>query len=238
MVEIRADVFTIGQNGIITGVGAGYGARSGTGWSGISDVRASASHGGGTAASWPGTIYGSMFQPATMGSGGYAGAGGAALHLDADKLVLNGQINMNGAASFDGAGAGGSAYITTRLLEGSTSNAKITARGGSATGIGNHQYYGYYTYYHPHYGGSAGGGGGRIALYCDESTHVQTFKDFKGVPLMEVFGGDSGGGSTDRRGGSGTIFVDCGTAHRALVIDGNGLVRTTQVVDDGTTSYS
>ena len=58
-----------------------------------------------------GAMYGSTFEPVLPGSGGYGGAGGAALRLDAQTLILDGTINMDGATSTQGAGAGGSVDI-------------------------------------------------------------------------------------------------------------------------------
>ena len=49
-----------------------------------------------------------------MGSGGYYAAGGAALRLDADTLVLDGTIDVDGQGTSGGGGAGGSAWISTR----------------------------------------------------------------------------------------------------------------------------
>jgi len=54
---------------------------------------------------------------------------------------------------------------------------------------------------------------------------------------VDVYGGDDGG-STDRRGGSGTMYLQCSGAQNVLLLDGGGHPRVTYLVDPGMTSYS
>ena len=90
----------------------------------------------------------------------------------------------------------------------------------------------------------SGGGGGRIALYCKASEHTNTFEGFGGVPLLQAQGGNDGG-STDRKGGAGTVYAECGDADRLLVIDssmynveGETSKRTTTLVDEGISYFT
>jgi len=270
---IAASLFRIGPAGRIVGVGGGHAAQQGQGQCGascgdtgfpttstgygaenVAGSRSAGSHAGyGGTQAWAGTDpspsrYGSTFEPITMGSGGYAAAGGAALRLQADTLILDGLIDMDGeSVSQSGGGAGGSAWISVRLLRGASSGA-IRARGGDGQGWDYTFTYcchcswscGYFCtdsgYNCGHCGtctsnpgGAQGGGGGRVALYCDVSEHNGNFTSglhlseahsisFANVPDVLVGGGGSSG-NTDRRGSAGTAFVDCGGAHRALVVD-------------------
>jgi hypothetical protein len=129
------------------GGGAGHG---GAGGSGVS------SNGGST--------YGSLGTPTSIGSGGgdrsccYSGGdGGGAIILDVGgTLTVNGDINADGGqtwnANYDpGGGSGGSIYILTHDLSGTTG--AITTNGGDGW---------------PTKGG--GGGGGRIAIYYSGSS--------------------------------------------------------------------
>ena len=112
-------------------------------------------------------------------------------------------ISVDGVSASSSCGSsGGSAWITTRLLQGTSTSTTISARGGAAGS-----------------GQSGGGGGGRIALYCNASEHVGSFKGLSGVPVMQV----SGGSGSSSSGGSGTAYTDCGDVGTALILDNDGL---------------
>ena len=92
-----------------------------------------------------GTPYGSTFEPVTVGSGSVYCKGGAALRVTSDVVVLDGgTIAMDGGTHTisAGGGAGGSVWLTTRVLRGS--GGSISAAGGAGSGSSR-----------------AGGGGGR-----------------------------------------------------------------------------
>ncbi len=112
--------------------------------------------------------YGSSFEPVTLGSGGgnaddgLGGAGGGAIRIITDNLILDGRITANGIAAAGetaGGGAGGSIWITTRELSG---NGQVQAVGGD---------------------GRNGGGGGRIAVYYQDG------QDYQGYASCTVQGG-------------------------------------------------
>jgi hypothetical protein len=104
--------------------------------------------------------YGSVLEPAELGSGGgvygtAAGAGGGALRLTVGgtlRVLAGGVLSANGETATDwraGGGSGGSLWIQCGAL---TGEGVITANGGATIP-----------------GSSGGGGGGRIAIYtCDQ----------------------------------------------------------------------
>lgn len=156
---------TANDQGYNSATGAGPGAPS-------SDTRAGGSYGGyggtlnnvGTATN-AAEPYGNIFNPTELGStGGYgdngdrnAGAGGGAIIIRADKIILNGSITANGQTRdgyyiTGGGGSGGSININTDQLTGSGS---ITANGGNGSSS---------------FSGSGGGSGGRILVRYNTST--------------------------------------------------------------------
>ncbi|MFC1453197.1 hypothetical protein ACFLSJ_07650, partial [Verrucomicrobiota bacterium] len=177
------------------GGGAGHGGQGGPG-------KYDAGPGGSA-----GTIYGSVDEPSTIGSGGggaassgqpaNAGEGGGAVKLQAQNVTVDGTIRASGtdgnqgAARAGGGGSGGSIWIAaTGVLGGSGS---IEAKGGA--GQANS------------YGNSAGaGGGGRIALYYASKT-------FDGTVTAQ------GGASAYRDGGAGAIYAKQGANAPDLLID-------------------
>ncbi len=146
--------------------------------------------------------YGSVINPAELGSGGggdlvvpaSGGNGGGLVKLTAPILTLNGSINADGMDSIVGAGSGGSIRLDVTTISGSGS---ITARGGN--------------------GGSAGAGGGRIALYYTSNS----------IPTANISasGGAGGDGSVvTRNGGAGTVYLkQSSKAYADLVINNRGL---------------
>ncbi|HNR32540.1 MAG TPA: PKD domain-containing protein, partial [Candidatus Hydrogenedentes bacterium] len=106
---------------------------------------------GGVGGGGPAT-YGSAAHPTDFGSGGGESPAGGAIRLNvAGNLTLDGQVAANGDDACNGAGSGGSIYITTGALGGSGA---VDAYGGDSIC------------------GQGGGGGGRIAVYCAHLPHV------------------------------------------------------------------
>ncbi len=141
----------------------------------------------------PGSTYGSIMEPFTLGSGGgnatsygEGGAGGGALQLIFHRTLRNdGQIEANGTAggTFAGGGSGGSLWISATQIMGTGTFAAI---GGNATTR------------------SGGGGGGRIALHYAEDL-------FTGRLLVH-------GGDGPQVGGSGTLYRKSSASNRGLVL--------------------
>jgi hypothetical protein len=89
-----------------------------------------------------GSLYNSSNHPVALGSGGYVGPGGGAIHLCVSNVLrIDGAIRSDGVSGYGG-GAGGSIWIETPLLEGTGT---CSAVGGDGSPGG-------------------GGGGGRISL--------------------------------------------------------------------------
>ncbi len=208
--ELSVSAFTVDLGGLVTSDGQGYGSAAGPG-AGASSTWTNggggAGHGGtggtGGGGFAGGTPYGSVDQPAALGSGGGAsnnypgGAGGGAINLVvAGTLTLDGAITANGndgvsaSANNSGGGAGGSIWIDANVLAGGASGA-IRANGGN----GGTSWYGQ----------GGGGAGGRIAIGYDTSTFAGAVQAY--------------GGSLSSVGGAGTIYW--APANR-LVIDNNG----------------
>ena len=79
---------------------------------------------------------------------------------------------------------------------------------------------------------------------CGSTAHAGAYAGFAGVPTLLLSGGNDGGSGSgtygDRRGSSGTAYVRCGPATRALLLDNAGYPQTTYLIDEGvsTTYYS
>ncbi|MEC7725276.1 MAG: hypothetical protein VYD05_07170, partial [Planctomycetota bacterium] len=178
-------------------------------------------------------VYGDLFAPVTMGSGGEAecancARGGAALHLQVSgELLLNGTIKVDGdyganPESNDGAyvgqysgGSGGSAWIEAGVLSGG---------GGVVSVVGGKGYQSY---------GGGGGGGGRIALYCGLSTYAMG-----GAPTLSASGGMGYYYQSNwADGGPGTVYVDCGGMRRTLLVDSEGKASGYDASGDPFTMY-
>jgi Rhs family protein len=128
------------------------------------------------------TVYGSLFSPDDLGSGGGAmfgvgGNGGGLVRITASDITLDGEINANGKRSETG-GSGGGIYINTGTLTGS---GKITANGRDS--------------------GGNGGSGGRIAVY---------YNDISGFNIANIAadGGTTFGAGSN---GAGTIYMKSST---------------------------
>jgi hypothetical protein len=151
---------------------------------------------GGDAVAPGGEVYGSVFEPTDLGSGGGAavgGSGGGAIRLNVNGLLtVDGTITANGSAAtgtFGGGGSGGSIWIDCGTLGGGGS---ITAIGGLPNGTGG------------------SGAGGRIACYYGTSSYT-------GARLA------SGGSvAANRRGGAGTVYFKPHASLGVLIIDNDG----------------
>jgi hypothetical protein len=146
-----------------------------------------------------GQHYGSLLEPTSLGSqggdasGGPGTAGGGAVRLVVDgNLTLNGRLSADGAGSPPdnaGGGAGGSLWLTVGTLSGT---GVISANGGPGEWVDG-----------------GGGSGGRIAIYY-------TANEYSGT-LTAVGGGGS------QRGGAGTIFTQATSdALGHLLVDNGG----------------
>ena len=204
----------VARGGSINASGCGYGPGLGTG-GGVSSGGAfydgsGAGHGGyggmSLSNAFGGGCYGSLYQPATLGSGGgasYAGNGGSGGGLV--QIVAGGNVNIDGTVSVNGAdatnsraggGAGGGIWISAARVSGSGS---LAANGGAGA---------------PLHGG--GGGGGRIAIQCGTNS-------FSGT--LTAFGG--GGWQT---GGAGTIYTQITDQTGLLLVDNGGNSGTSSTV--------
>ena len=204
----RVDVTALGYLG---GWGANYdssgtnndvrGRTVGNTVTGGATASSSASHGGlggFDSSGVPNDVYGSITDPADLGSGGggatsstAGAAGGGALRLQGGVFAVAGAIRADGGSRFGSghAGAGGSVNVrAAQLLVGPA--ARITANGGDDDALDN---------------ASRGGGGGRIAVYATDRLDLETL----GLQL-QARGGRNGNenDSTNRlSGGAGTVFI-------------------------------
>ncbi|MBN2006937.1 MAG: Ig-like domain-containing protein, partial [Anaerolineae bacterium] len=193
--ELRLDRLSIAEGGAVVADGQGYGGQTGPGAGARSydDGAGGAGHGGmggdGYGAAG-GVLYGSIYEPVALGSGGgycyestqQAGVGGGAIHLVVNEtLLVDGRLSANGtdgAPAYRGAGggSGGSVWIQAATL---TGDGAIQANGGDGSGSQRR---------------AGGGAGGRIALYADVNT-------FSGA--LEVLGG-----SGYKDGENGTLYMN------------------------------
>jgi hypothetical protein len=205
--SVTGDVI-IASGGSINANGIGYGPATGPGRGASSGGTyfdgSGAGHGGSGGMSsshaMGGVCYDTLYQPATMGSGGgasYAGGGGngggQVQIVAGGSVTIDGVISANGADGTNsraGGGAGGGIWITATNVAGSGS---IAANGGAGE---------------PVHGG--GGGGGRISIQCATN-------NFSGS--MTAYGGT--GSNT---GGAGTIFTQTVAQNSLLVVDNGGRV--------------
>ena len=192
-VTLEATSVTIDPCCSLSANGTGYPEEQGPGAGGsMSGSGTGGGYGGkgGARNDTGGATYGSSIAPTDLGSGGgsvsgdaVSGAGGGAIRLNVDSLVVNGNVSADGGdgtmSSYGGfrggGGSGGSIYITANQFSGS---GLISANGG--------------------YGILGGGGGGRIAIYYSTSA-------FQGT--VESKGGT--GSTKDDYGQDGTVgFFD------------------------------
>jgi hypothetical protein len=181
------------------GFAAGYGPGAGTG-----DAAAGYGGHGGTSSTGgtPGAEYGSLTEPASLGSGSSQRAGGGAV-----KLVVTGTMNNSGTISVNGlsgtgsipdASSGGSIWIDVRSAASITGTGIVRANGGAGTRT---------TYS----GAGGGGGGGRIAVH-----YTGTLPNWD----IQAHGGDS---VIEQEGGAGTIFLkETSATYGDLIVDNDG----------------
>ncbi|MDD3648248.1 MAG: hypothetical protein PHS44_07185, partial [Candidatus Dojkabacteria bacterium] len=212
-VTILANSLVVGSNAALLAEGTGYPANKGPGagktGSGYYPAGGGGSHGGkgGTGSNGPGSsgipsggdINDDVFEPVYLGSGGgeaSTGAGGGAIKIvingtnpsaNSDKLIVNGEVNADGAnaGGNSGGGSGGSIWVQTNYLLGSGS---IHADGGFG-GDGGIA------------GQGAGGGGGRIAI------EYENMADYEGT--VYAHGGGYGTSNFSKNvGGPGTVYFE------------------------------
>ena len=174
---------TLEPNTYISSKGGGFLYGPGVGYTDYYNFRA-ATHGGYGHNNSLNTSYGDIYEPKTLGSGGYAynstscyyQYGGGAL-----KLVISGTLNNAGIIRADGSdatcvagGAGGSIWVDAQILQGAGT---INANGGNYAG------------------------GGRVAIYYqnDQSSMLSSM----GTASAKVTA--NGGGSN---GGAGTVYIE------------------------------
>ncbi len=119
----------------------------------------------------PNPVYGNALEPVDFGTGGIGTRGGGAIKLSSRTLTLAGKLLADGASSYGvpiatGSGSGGSIWVDTQMLSG-TSASLISANGG--------------TY-------SAPGGGGRIAVYYSTVQGINLQTQVKAAPGASVQG--------------------------------------------------
>lgn len=173
----------------IDGIGKGYGINQGP------SGGCSASHGGYSGLG-NGTVYGDLYAPVALGSGGCTKTAGAGNYVSSGgiggsalKLAVQGDVTLDGTVKFDGTpgsrdatnaattGAGGSFWIEANTING---QGTITANGGSLNGAN-------------------GAGGGRIAIYE---------KSRGSFPVTNKSNVQAFGGGNSTYGGAGTIYID------------------------------
>jgi len=128
-------------------------------------------------------VYGSLFAPVNIGSGGGAGGegGGAVLLTVTGTTTIDGTVTAEGSGSGVGSGSGGSIYLTTGNLDGTGT---LSVNGGE----------------HPLNRG--GGGGGRMAVILTGAG--ADFSNFSGVTT--AYGGD--GWVSFSAGAAGTVYLE------------------------------
>jgi hypothetical protein len=156
------------------------------------------------------TVYGSITQPTTLGSGGLgnnAGIGGGAAKLvAAGDITVNGNITANASSGAcggsnnwwsRGGGSGGSIWISATNLSGS---GNISANGGSSVSCYRDT--------------GSGGAAGRIAIYYTGTNSISSGQ-------LTAMGG-RGGATWRQKGGAGTILVKSSSqTYGDLTIDNN-----------------
>ena len=163
------------------------------------------SHGGVGGGTTPNAVYGSVFDPTTLGSGGGFGAGGGEpggngggrVSITTPSLVLDGLLTVRGGNAVaqnqqnGGGGSGGSIHLDVGSLSG---GGAINANGGDG---GKN--------------GGGGGGGGRIALYAGDAS---------GFDVAKITA--EGGLSTSTPGTPGSVFTGGEPGSEKLVLDDGG----------------
>ncbi|MFZ2188856.1 MAG: InlB B-repeat-containing protein [Candidatus Moraniibacteriota bacterium] len=186
----------------------GPGAGIDGSWGGAASGASGASYGGdggkGITSGTISAVYGSIAQPAELGSGGgdvlsgsgYGGPGGGAVKLIVSGTsTISGLINAKGAnyvatSSYGGGGSGGSIWLSTGTLAGTGT---FSVNGGTGAASAN----------------GGGGGGGRIAVYYTNDTSSIAYQSY-------------GGTSGYAFGGAGTIYKKvAANTYGDLIVDNN-----------------
>ena len=222
LLDLTADAIHVAAGGAIDASGQGYlgdcapgddycGAGGHTlGNSGFGAPSLSGgSHAGQGGGAQTTPLYGDFRKPASIGSGGgygsggadYGGNGGGRMHVTCGLLDLQGDVRADGLAgqkvsgTRGAGGAGGSVWLEVGTLSGAGS---ISASGGPGGG--------------PTAGGpaSGAGGGGRVSL---------TVKDASAFDLGHV---QARGGDGDLPGAPGSVYIAMTGGADSLVIDDGG----------------
>ncbi len=210
-----------GGTGVAAGETFGAGDAIVAGAGGGANYGAGASYGGpggNTSEATTNAAYGLVEDARHLGSGGggsagaTGGAGGGRIRISAAAVVVNGAIRADGAAGqhgsggTSGAGSGGSIWIDTGDVAGTTG--QITANGGAGANG---------------WSAAAAGGGGRLAIFYSSATGAN------GLNVLCV-----GGQNTDPtkppslQGGAGTgYFKDNAQAKGEVEINNAGTVAAT-----------
>ncbi len=200
-----ASAISLNARGYPAGVGPGAGLPA--------NEASGAGHGGAGgfgSGAWGGVSYGSFMEPALHGSGGgndansgvLGGAGGGTLKMVVGgEVLVNGVISANGAnlgGSQAGAGSGGSVWIIADSLSGTGT---ITAHGGN----GSSSF-------------SGGGGGGRVSA----KTNALNMPSNK----LQAYGGLG-----LENAGPGTVWIDAPAFERPTLIVDNGGTQGTGIAE-------
>jgi hypothetical protein len=195
--------FTLGASASMVVDTQGYTEREGPGncghWAG-------GVHGGlvdGNCAS----VYGSLFAPVNLGSGGYTCSGGGAIYITVlGQSTVDGLLSANGGTHEDSA-PGGSVFLTTGSIVG---NGTLQANGGNHSSWSRH------------------GSGGRVAVVL--TAPGSDFASWSGQ--VTAYGGT--GNSSHAYGSAGTVYLETAAQSGGagtLIIDNNnnapfGVVKT------------
>jgi len=173
-IQCAGDVAIAGNGSSINADGAGFPANTGPGRAYASSM--GGTHGGRGDANTNAT-YGSYKTPTSLGSGGSATGGGAIKLIVAGNLVVNGRLSANGNSyvGYNGGGSsGGSIWITGSGSLGGTGEVQVSG------GVGDY--------------GGMGGGGGRFAV--DDSVTYNFHGNIRGAA----------GNQNSLYGSAGTIY--------------------------------
>ncbi|MCX6580460.1 MAG: carboxypeptidase regulatory-like domain-containing protein [Candidatus Aminicenantes bacterium] len=182
-----------------------YGRTLGNTTSGGSNLDSGGSYGGygGKYGSYAvNHVYGSLYSPLDLGSGGGAygssnpgGSGGGVIMIEAGEVINDGGIYANGGGViYGGGGSGGSIQLHMTTLKGSGT---ITANGGNSSNY-------------------AAGGGGRIAIYYENTAEFN-------LANITAYGGKyTNGNDYIKNGSAGSVYLEQTGQEAQLIIDNNG----------------
>ena len=184
---------TAGNQNRSTG-GGGYG---GVGGDGLTTSGGSPAYGDENAP----TLFGSS-GGSTERSGKVGGTGGGIVRIEAnDTLTVNGEITADGSLGVvtgngwkvvTGGGSGGSIYIVTETITGTTGSFSAVGGNGQAD--------------QTHYSG--GGGGGRVAIFYENDNTDFDGTAFTSLLASSVSAGGASGGGASTAGSDGSLVID------------------------------